>query len=157
MELTYPSLLSPAPPAFRLSLPESWQERAHASASAFAVDTHSPADFTVNLVVLSSRVLTEASLDELFEAAAESNKTNMLEPQLHGRRHETIDGRDAVLSAVTFRSEKLPFPLFQTQAALLVGQGTKHLLHCYSTCPAAFADDYAVTFRAIFASLHVTV
>jgi hypothetical protein len=156
VELTYPSALSPAPPAFRLSLPEGWEERPHATASAFAVDTRSPADFTVNLVVLSTRVLVETTLDELVETAAAAHGAKMLDPRLHGRRHETIDGHDAVLSAVTFRSDRLAFPLFQTQAALLTGQGTKHLIHCYATCPAAFADDYATTFRAIFASLRLS-
>ncbi|WP_213455525.1 DcrB/PsbP domain-containing protein [Rhizomonospora bruguierae] len=156
MELTYPSALSPAPPPFRLSLPDSWEERPHATASAFAVDTNSPADFTVNLVVLSTRVLVEATLDALVDTAAEARGTKMLDPRVHGRRHEPIDGHDAVLSAVTFRSDRLPFPLFQTQAALLTGQGTKHLIHCYATCPAAFADDYATTFRVIFASLKLS-
>lgn len=153
MELTFPSALSPAAPAFRLNLPPGWEERPHATAAMFAVDTRSPKDFTVNVVVLTTRVHTDDDLDTLVDALQAGPGAQAMEPRLEGRRHDTIDGHDAVLSAVTLTASRLPFPLFQTQAALLLPTEVRQLVHCYATCPAAVAEQYATAFRAIFATL----
>jgi hypothetical protein len=153
MELTYPSALSPAPPSFRMTFPPGWEERPHATAAAFAVDSNSPEGFHVNVIVLTTRVLADASLDTLVEELQAAPGVASMKPDLQGRRHDTINGHDAVLSAMTLNAEKLPFPLFQTQAAVLLPLEVPYLVHAYATCPAAAADEYATTFRAIFATL----
>ncbi|WP_117211342.1 hypothetical protein [Allorhizocola rhizosphaerae] len=153
MQLTYPGPLSPTPPAFRLSLPAGWEERPHATAAAFAVDSRSPAGFTVNLIVLLTRVLTDDTLDQLIDQLQAAPAAGVMQPRLEGRQRSTIDGHDAVLSALTLTAPSLPFPLFQAQAALLIGGQTQHLVHCYATCPAAVAEQYGTAFRAIFETL----
>jgi hypothetical protein len=155
MEFVSPSALSPAPPAMAFVLPPGWAQRPHASAAFFAVDGNSPDGFAVNLVVLATRVLTDSSLDELVTALDAAPGAAAMAPELQGRRHESVAGHDAVLSAFTLRSPSLPFPLFQTRAALLVPGGVPHLVHAYATCPAASAERYAVVFRAIFAAMRV--
>ena len=153
MELTYPGAISPRPPAFRLQFPDGWQERPHATAVGFAVDTRSPAGFTVNVVVLVTRVLAQLSLEALVDELRAGPTVRAMAPVEQGRRRDVIDGQEAVLSAYTLTAPALPFPLFQAQMAILLPGPVSHLVHGYATCPAAVAESYAKTFRAIFASL----
>lgn len=155
MDLTFPSEISPATPPFRMRLPAGWEPRPHATAAGFAVDTRSPEGFTVNLVVLVSRVIGDATLDELVDAAHAAPANARYGARELGRQRTRIAGNDAVLSVVTLEQEDLPFPIFQAQAALLLAgdDGISHLVHAYATCPSALSDRYAAAFRAMFATL----
>jgi hypothetical protein len=155
MDLSFPSEVSPAPPAFRLRLPAGWEQRTHATAAAFAVDTRSPQGFTVNLLVLLTSVPGRTDLDQLVDALHAAPGNARLRPRSHGRQRTTISGHDAVLSVFTLEDPELPFPLFQARAALLVPRTDRvgELVHCYATCPAALSEHYAAAFRASFSSL----
>ncbi|WP_173161373.1 hypothetical protein [Phytohabitans suffuscus] len=154
MELTYPNEHTPLPVTFRLRLASGWQPRPHATAAACAVDSRSPKEFAVNLVVLVTRVLADTSLAELVRAIHESPQTSGLDPSVQGPTPDRIGGYDALLSVLTFTKE---LPLFQAQAAVLVPRGgqARDLVHLYATCPAAVAKQYATAFRAMFATLTI--
>jgi hypothetical protein len=154
MELTYPSALSPAPVSFRLRLADGWEPRPHASAAAFAIDTRSPEQFTVNLLMLTTRVRRDASLEELVEAAQSSPQTARFGPTVQRRVRHEIGGREALLSVLTLAK---PMPLFQAQVAVLVRRdsGLHDLVHGYATCPAALAKQYGAVFRAMFETLTI--
>lgn len=156
MELTYPDELSPPPLPFRLRLPDGWQARPHATAAGFAVDTRSPDGFTVNLVVLLTRVLTDADLDQLVTDTQAAGTAGLTVREL-GRQRGSTSGWETRYSVRTFDDGTLPFPLFQAQAALLVPrtESVREFVHCYATCPAALSDRYAATFRQMFDSLRV--
>jgi hypothetical protein len=156
MELIYPSELSPAPVAFRLRLADGWEPRPHASAAAFAVDTRSPEQFTVNLLMLTTRVRQDAGLEELVEAAQSSPQTAQFGPTVQRRIRHEIGGREALLSVLTLDR---PMPLFQAQVAILVRRdnGVHDLVHGYATCPATLAKQYGAVFRAMFETLTIGV
>ena len=75
-----------------------------------------------------------------------------------GTTRASIAGYDAILSAFSVDPDDAPFPVFQTEAALLVptrNDARFDLVQMHGTCPAASAPQYGATFRSIMQSLAV--
>lgn len=158
MDITYPSDDFPGLPGLRLAVPEGWMPLDHPDAVAGAVDPESPTEFTTNLLVLTSRVIGDYTLDDVVERQV-SQAVAQLGGKVERQERRRIGDVDSVWTEFTFPATgESGVVLFQTQVTVLIPRvrDIADAVTLVGTCAAGASERYAPLFEEIFLSLAVT-
>jgi hypothetical protein len=158
MDLAYPSATFPAHLPVTLSLPDTFEPVRSPDALLGAADTASPPPFTANIFVISSRVLSDATLDEMAAEVRDKTTAEYADARLSPTSHSLIGGVDALTTIAVLTPAGVDFEVEQIQTVLFVPTGNeavRDLLQVHASYAADTRDTYAAVFATAITGLEL--